>query len=125
MSFLLEGVITPVLLLLLDLPGPIKDTVGCVKDTIATCFTPRSSLSAKGRAEKARRVLEATKAAARDGREVVKPNIETEIVGNSDEMATKTMSEVSKLFSMIATCFCFGVNVPMLIVFCLFRYGLC
>ena len=98
MSFLLEGVVAPVMLLLLDMPGPIKDTVECFKDVTLSCFTPREASSAQGRASKARRELLAAKAAARAGREIVKGS---ELkMADSDDMATKTMAEVSKLFTM-------------------------
>ena len=98
MSFLLEGVVAPVMLLLLDTPGPIRNTVGCFTDVVLSCFTPTESSSAQGRASKARRMLLAAKAAARAGREIVKENII--VYADSDEMATKTMTEVSKLFTM-------------------------
>lgn len=37
----------------------------------------------------------------------------------SDEISTRTMEEISKMFTMLATCFCFGVCVPLLLILCL------
>ena len=116
-QFVFQALLSPAIVLLRSF-GPIRAFVGIMADFCSSDWgLPRvgkinstdSRASRKAKTQHMKRVLEAKKARlAALGDNPNEDDQPEPSVADPDAVALATMEEVSKLFTMLATCFCFG-----------------